>query len=106
MGAFGAPMPGKKEAPAISPGVKRRGEADFDSRRSTPETKAAYAPARSMNGCVYGNLAQCDLPPIPPGRRRWRGSNPGGAPMTDIVTVLLAFLSTGESRDTEGRVGV
>jgi hypothetical protein len=44
MGAFGAPMPGKKEAPAISPGVKRRGEANFDSRRSTPETKAAMPP--------------------------------------------------------------
>jgi hypothetical protein len=47
-------------------------------------------------GCGHaGNHPQRYLSPIPQGRRLWHGGDPGSAPMIEIVTALLAFLSIG-----------
>jgi hypothetical protein len=43
----------------------------------------------------HGRHPQRDLPPLPQGRRPWHRCDPGGAPMTDIATALLALISIG-----------
>jgi hypothetical protein len=41
----------------------------------------------------YGRYTQRDLPPFPQGRPLGHCGDPRGAPMIEIVTALLAFLS-------------
>jgi hypothetical protein len=41
----------------------------------------------------HGRHPQRDLPPFPQGRPLGHGGDPGSAPMIEIVTALLAFLS-------------
>jgi hypothetical protein len=44
---------------------------------------------------MLATILNAILSPFPQGRPPWHGGNPGSAPMIEIVTALLAFLSIG-----------
>jgi hypothetical protein len=69
-------------------------ETVFQYPRSRPETDAGLASRHINNGLDrHGRHPQRDLPPFPQGRPLWHGGDPRNAPMIEIVTAALAFLS-------------
>lgn len=64
--------------------------------RSHPETNQCSHPLQiKRRGCDdAGAYSQCDLPPVPSGRPS-RYFKPGGKAMTEVVTALALFFSTG-----------